>query len=46
MSVMWGMPGGKRAEKYLIVLENFWVGMRYFERARTLPGTTRSPTSC
>jgi hypothetical protein len=38
MSVMCGMPGGKRAEKYLICLEDFWVGMRHFQRGAHVAG--------
>jgi hypothetical protein len=50
MSVMWGMPGGKRAEQYLICRESFWIGMRYFEKgahvARDDPLADKSLREC
>ena len=52
MSVMWGRPGGKRAQTYLICLEDFWVGARYFGKGSHVAGddplytklVTRCPT--
>jgi hypothetical protein len=26
------LPGGPRAEKYLLILQSFWMGLRYFEQ--------------
>jgi hypothetical protein len=36
MSVMWGMPGRKHAEQYMIVLADpgFYIGMRYFAKGQ------------